>query len=378
MDAIAGPRKFSAVLTREDSAKESRPRGPIGGALSDLARVYGASVDAIRWMNHLRPASRLSPGRRLVLRSALHPHWMPQGRYDRPADLGGERKNVSSLAVYFSFRRGRTAPFKGKLTGPLRALAQEEGWALTAAVATRAMVEPGRHLVGALSKRKGRRRFFASLHERLERREFGSLLLDIGAVPPGRGAGLTAGLVALKKAFPGLPVTAALAPPEQGWKSLISDLDYRRVGESVDRFLLRAPPVGVSPEQTKWHAQPGRCRKVGGPDDPASPTVESPAWSPDGRLPQDRDAQRSGVPGRRRRRSEPQAPARAEENGFLCFSVDEGEYVGTYILVGREVFSRLITLAYRYRLAGVFLHPVGLEDRRLWDVLSRRLWAEQL
>ena len=68
---------------------------------------------------------------------------------------------------------------------------------------------------------------------------------------------------------------------------------------------------------------------------------------------------------------------RAEENGFLCFSVDEGEYVGTYILVGREVFSRLITLAYRYRLAGVFLHPVGLEDRRLWDVLSRRLWAER-
>ena len=240
-----------------------------GERLSDLARVYGASVDAIRWMNHLRSRTRLTPGKRLVIRSSHILVGLPLGvNTIVQRTLAAERKNVSSLAVY-GLSVEPDGALQGEVDGAASALAQEEGWALAAAVRHEGDGGAG-DLIGALSKRKARRRFFACLHERLERREFGSLLLDIGAVPPGRGAGLTAGLVALKRAFPGLPVTAALAPPEQGWRGLISDLDYRRVGECVDRFLLALHRWECSPGQTRWHAQPGPLSKGGWPGRPGS------------------------------------------------------------------------------------------------------------
>lgn len=375
VDGIAGSRVMAA-LVEEVPRKRVVHEIRAGERLSDLARTYGASVDAIRWMNRLSGRARLLPGKRLVLRSSHVLAGLPVGANAVvQRTLASQRNSISSIAAY-----GLVVEGDGSLVGDVDsaalALAKEESWPVVAAVLHEGEGGTG-DLVGALTKRKRRRQFFGSLKERLDRREFEGLLLDIGQTSPGRGGGLVAGIAALKKEFPRLPLTVALSPPERGWRALVSDLDYRKVGGCVDRFLLPfhrweclLDRQGETPHRDLvegWVARTTRLippwKVLLGIPMGACRLAETP----------EEVGYRTAVAAALERRRRP----KADENGYLTFCIDEGEGEGRYILAGRESFSRLITLAYRHRLAGLFLHPVGLEDRRLWEVVSRRLWVER-
>lgn len=371
VDKIAGPQVMSAL-------KEGVPRKRIvhhvkaGERLSDLAQRYGVSVDAIRWMNHLRSRSRLVPGKRLVMRTSYILAGLPSGAGPMvQRTLTAQRKHISGLAVA-GLVASRDGSLQGSLDTSARELARKERWPLTAALVHR----DGSDLVEALTRRKVRRRFFTELHARVERREFGALLLDFGAVAPGRGRRLEEGLVRLKREFPGLPVIVGLAPLGDGWRSLLADVDYQKVGESADRYLLSLhrwecllDKAGETPGRDrleKWVARTARlvppwkillgipmgaCRVHG--------TLEEVGY-------------RAAITAALSQRTRP----KADENGFLRFQLDEKDQRSDYVIMAREPFARMIALAHRYRLGGVYLWPAGLEDRRFWEMVARRLWAE--
>lgn len=378
VDGIAGP-EVLAALTGEAPRRRIVHELRQGERLSDLAQAYGTSVDAIRWMNRLNGASRLFPGRQLVLRSSHVMIGLPHGA-DRSIQrtLASYRRSVSSVAA-FSLTIEADGSLSGQLDETVRALAQEENWPLIVSLVHQRDGEPGAgDLVGALSHRKRRRRLLESLKHRFEEREFQGLLLELGPDPFGRGGSLVPGIVALKKEMPQLPLAVAAGPPPRGWRDLLSDPDYRKVGQCADRFLLSLHrwecllgPKGETPHRELIEAWIGRTVRL------------IPPWKVLLGVPMGACKVATATPlevGYRaavaaalaqRRRLKP------DQHGFLSHSVPEEEGEATYVAVGREAFSRLISLAYRRRLAGVYLHPVGLEDRRLWELVSRRLWVER-
>jgi len=77
---------------------------------------------------------------------------------------------------------------------------------------------------------------------------------------------------------------------------------------------------------------------------------------------------------RPRRAPQPGAGRSRTRTGFLRLKAGRGDARATFVMAGRDALTRWAALAFRYRLAGLYLHPVGQEDRRLWDVIWRRVW----
>jgi len=166
-------------------------------------------------------------------------------------------------------------------------------------------------------------------------------------------------------------------PLGEGWRGWLADLDDARVAECADHFLLALH---------RWECLLGKGGETPGRDRMekwvARATRLIPPWKVILGIPmgacrvRDRPQEvgyRAAVTAALSCRMRPKADA----NGFLRFRLEEGDERGEYVLMGREPFVRMIALAYRYRLAGVYLWPAGLEDRRFWDLVARRLWAER-
>lgn len=377
VDGVAGPRVWTALemgVPRRRVVHEVRP----GERWADLARRYDVSVDALRWMNGTAGRRRLEPGTRVVLRSSYVLAGLP-----REAGAAGERvvmterRNISALATY-ACRLLPGGALEGEVDPGLSALARENGWRLHVALSHGGDQGSG-DLTGALASRRRRRRFLQSLGERMDRERWEGLLLDVGPVPLGLGAGLLAGIAALRSAHPHVELSVALNAPYDGWRGLVSDFDYPKLAGLVDRVVLAfhrwdclLTPAGEAPPRElieRWIARAtraippwkvllglpmGACRL----DAPGRPVEVG-----------YRAAVAAGLAVRRR--------PKAGEEGFLHLEVDRGQGSEKYVLPGRELLARWLSLAYRYRLAGLYLHPVGLEDRRLWDVIGRRVWAEK-
>lgn len=375
VDKIAGPRVMAALAAAAPQRRivhEVRP----GERLSDLAQKYGLAVDAIRWMNHLPSRPRLVAGQRLVLRSSLVLAGLPRNAGPQAErTLVAQRRTLSGVALG-GLVTGPGGELEGSLDPALAELAKRQRWRLTALV-MHGEKEDESDLAGALARRKARRRFFAGLKERWEQKEFGALLLDVGTLAPGWGRPLREGLIQLKREFPQLPVTVALGPLGEGWRGWLVDLDDARVAECADHFLLALH---------RWECLLGKGGETPGRDRMekwvARATRLIPPWKVILGIPMgacrvsDRPQEvgyRAAVTAALSCRVRPKADA----NGFLRFRLDEGDERGEYVLMGREPFARMLALAYRYRLAGVYLWPAGLEDRRFWDMVVRRLWAER-
>jgi len=377
VDAVAGPEVWAALeagVPRRRVVHEVKP----GERLADLARRYDISVDGIRWMNRLRSRVRLLPGSRIVLRSSYVLAGLPA---PAAATLqrapSAQRKCISGLALY-ACKLLPDGTLEGGVDPALTAQARANHWKLELALSA-AGDGRGGDLIRTLASRGPRRRFLGSLGERLHEERWDALFLDIGPVPLGLGAGLLAGIASIKRSFPHMPLTVALAAPYDGWKGLVSDFDYPKLGKLVDRVALALHrwdclllPGGKTPpreEVERWVARTARAVPpwkvlLGTPLGACRVGAHGPPVEVGYRA-----AVAAGLAAKRR--------PKPDEHGFLHLIVERGEESGRYVLAGRECLARWLALAHRYRLAGLFLHPVGLEDRRLWDVVYRRVWAEK-
>src|SRR5690606_41087818 len=100
----------------------------------------------------------------------------------------------SDLIVSGGLVTGPGGELDGSLDPAVVELAQRQRWRLSALLTHGEGVDEC-DLVGALGRRKARRRFLAGLKERWEQKEFGALLLDVGALAPGWGRPLREGLI---------------------------------------------------------------------------------------------------------------------------------------------------------------------------------------
>lgn len=371
VDGIAGPQVWAALdagVPRRRLVHEVKP----GERLADLADRYGISPDAIRWMNGMSRRGRLVPGKRLVLRRSSVVAGVPAG-----LDAVGRRtlalegKRLSAAALY-GLAIGRDGAVEGAVDEGARELAREGGWPPVAALRH----GEGGDLAGALASRRRRRRLLASLKALTEKEGWAGFLLDVGPVPLGRGAGLSAGLAQLRRAFPRLGLAVAVAPPPEGWRELISDFDYGKLSRLADRVVLALhrwdcllSPSGETPRRERVEAWVARMSRAVPPwkvllgVPMGACRIEGP-----GRFVEVGYRSAAAAGAAARRRPEP------DENGFLRLKAGRGDARATFVMAGRDALTRWAALAFRYRLAGLYLHPVGQEDRRLWDVIWRRVW----
>lgn len=375
-DGIAGPKVWAALDARLPQRRVVHEVAP-GERLADVARRYGVSPDAIRWMNGMKSRERIVPGRRLVLRSSyVLAGIAPQASASALRSLAAERGSVSAL-VLFAHELLADGTLSGEVDAAVQELVRTNGWPLAAGL--RRPGEAGGDLASVLGTRRLRRRLIQSLAERFDKERWNGLFLDIGPVPLGMGAGLLAGIASLRRAFPEISLTVAVAAPYEGWRALVSDFDYAELAKVADRVALSLhrwdallSPAGEPPHRELVERWVGRTARAVPPwkvllgvpmgacrVEPFAPPVEVGY----------RAAVAAGLSARRR--------PKADERGFLELAVDRGEAAGRYLTAGREILSRWLGLAFRHRLAGLFLYPVGLEDRRLWEIVSRRVWAQK-
>ena len=208
---------------------------------------------------------RLVPGKRLVLRrssvvAGVPPastpwagaRWPWRGRGSPPLRSDG-------LAI------GRDGAVEGAVDEGVRELApRAAGRRWRRCVTGRAATWPG-----ALASRRRRRRLLASLKALTEKEGWAGFLLDVGPVPLGRGAGLSAGLAQLRRAFPRLGLAVAVAPPPEGWRELISDFDYGKLSRLADRVVLALhrwdcllSPSGETPRRERVEAWVARMSRA--------------------------------------------------------------------------------------------------------------------
>lgn len=368
IDGLAGPQVLAAL-------SEDLPRRRLvhvvqeGERLSEIAARYGLSLEALRWMNRLSPRERIAPGDRLVVWSTyvlagLSPRSAPPVLERAVAAAAG---SVSGLVAF-----GSVVPVPGASEPP-----GGDSFELPAGPWERfaGLKEgDGVELRAALMKRGSRKRLVTAVSKALSRREGTGLFLDPGLLAYGEGARYQRALLELRRAVPGRKLAAAVPLPAEGWKGLFEDFDYRVAGRVLDLAVLpfhrwetlwRNPGAPLS-----WSA----IERV-----VALASRRLPPWRlllgvPFGACVQ-QGAVLSELPYRaavvagygKGKRFTPAG------GGFLSMEVDGEEGRSAFLAQGRDAFARFLALAYRYRLAGIYLYPLSEEDSRLWSVLERRL-----
>lgn len=372
-DGIAGPRSLHAL---EDGPAYHHPIHVVRAheTVSDIARLHGISVDALGWMNSF--SHRIPPrtGRRLVI-------W-------RPYVLVGPQRTASPLVIERVLRTapqrisGLTAPTMqcendGSLGEPtaleFASLAAKFGWDFVVPVAGR-----DQPLATILTRRRSLRRLAQHLHEYCRTLECRHLLLDLEAIPWGGGGRIGAALVYLRNAIPDVTFTVGVPPLYRGWRATMSAWNPDQLVRTAEHVLLnlhrwehlvdgRRGPVSFDHIE-RWVAH--AARRV--PPWRLWLGVPLAGYAVDGSLELEERSvtYRYAVIEGLRHHSRPIR----DEHGFLRVA---GNDDGTphFILQGRDGLLGFLRIALRYRLAGIYLDGVGGEDRRLWDVMSRRVFA---
>ncbi len=379
VDGVAGPQVMAAL-------RENPPRQRLlhvveeGERLHEIAARYGVSVEALRWMNRLSPRARLVPGRRLVVWSTyvlagLSPR-APRAVVERTLALSAGR---ATGVVDFA----RAVRASGELEGPPGGEAgpMAGGERFEAFLGLRE--GDGSELVAAVMRRASRRRLAAEVKAAVSTGRAAGVFVDPGPLPYGEGTRYLKTLAQLRRAAGGLKLAAAIPVPASGWKGLAWQFDYEAAGRLIDLAVLpfhRWESLWRHGDLLPWDVIEAAVARA---------TRRLPPWRlllgvPLGacvragytlqELPY-RAAVIEGYAARRRL-----APS---SGGFLAMELaaEEGrakegrakEAPRRFLAQGRDAFARFLALAYRYRLAGVYLFPLAEEDARLWTVLHSRI-----
>lgn len=346
-----------------------------GERLFEIAKRYDVHPDALRWMNGLPRRRPLKTGRRLVIHS-----------YYVLAGLGSSGVGLASQAKIMSARRhisGMVVPVaqasrRGDLDIQVHsdsiAFAKEIGRGLFLSIVD----DPaqGGELAMALMRRKARRRFIAEIEELGEKTGVRGLVLDVGHVPWGRGARVVAGLKDIRRRLSRWRLVVGVPPPEKGWRGRWSDLDYGDIARFSDQVVLSChrwehllTPNGDPPGREQIEGMiVRRLRQI----PPWKLLLGVPmgacafwdgGWEPLSY----RQAVTMGYAHRSRPKRDPR--------GYLRLSWEDGDRMTQAVISGRGAVADFCSLAHRYRLGGIYLHPIGDEDGRLWDVIAGRIKA---
>lgn len=344
-----------------------------GERITDIAEMYGVSMSALRWMNGLRVGSAIRPGRRLLVwrtyvTVAPHPQANP-GVVER--DLRSRIQSISGLVV---------PPLVCEMNGAIADVQSSEysdmarrvGWDLFATVCGRE-----RSLGDIVTRRRSRQRLAQELRKVSLQEGWRAFILDMGAIPLGAGPRIEMACEEMRHVLPTAAIAITLPPLYQGWRAIATGLDPVKLSRRVDRILIGlhrwehlihpdGEPVGFQHVE-RWIAQAVR---------------EIPSWKvwlgiPTGGCRVRVSARSVAVEEVSYRQAVTEGFSRGvrpmrDESGFLRIrGGDTSE--PSYVLQGRDALDRLLHLALKYRLSGIYLHPIGNEDRRLWDVLSHRV-----
>lgn len=371
IDGAAGPQVMAAL--RGDPPRQRLVHVVKEGEyLSEIAARYGVTPEALRWMNRLSPRARIGPGQRLIVWSSyvlvgLSPR-AARPVLERSMSLAAGR---ASGFVEFGFACSASGALEERLEGTLGE-APEERW--DAFLGLRQ--GDGSELLAALLRKRSRRRLLSEVTGILSHRKVDGVLLDPGPLAYGEGARYQKALVELRRALSGGCLAATVPLPSSGWKALVQEFDYEAAGRLLDLAILPFHRWEFlwRDEQTPlpWNLIEGAVARA---------SRRLPPWRLLLGIPLGACVRRGGV--------FEELPYRAAvvagyskgkrlaptSGGFLGMSVDGQDGKRTYLTQGRDAMARFLSLAYRYRLAGIYLFPASEEDSRLWGVLQRRIKA---
>lgn len=368
VDGVAGPQVMAAL-------SEDPPRQRLvhvveeGERLHEIASRYGVSTDALRWMNRLSPRARLVPGRRLVVWSSyvlagLSPR-VSGPVLERSVALASGR--VSGI-VYF----GRAVRASGELEGdPHNAPQPAAGGPREAFVGLRE--GDGSELAVAAAGRASRKRLAAEVKAALASEPAAGVFVDPGPLPYGEGTGYLKTLAEIRRAARGARLVAAVPLPAAGWKGLAWQFDYDAARRLVDLAVLpfhRWEVLWSGEEPLPWDRVEAAVARASRRLPPWRLLLGIPlgACVRTGASLRELSYRAAVVEGYVAHRRF--APSRG---GFLAMECSGEDGRKSYLAQGRDAFARFLALAYRYRLAGVYLFPLAEEDSRVWPVFHSRV-----
>jgi hypothetical protein len=374
VDGVAGPEVWSAL-------KEGGFPGSgfcvlaAGESLDSVAHRLGYSPEVLRHINRLGPRSRGYAGQRLYCR----PHYVvgvpaPGSRGLHAA--GRVLPHLSALASTVAVIREGNVEL-GQLDPEMHELARRSGLELWLGVTPAAHLEGEPHQTPYLSVLPGNRRLQEAAQGLLEmaRLSDAGLWLDIGRPQWGDGPRLLRLARCLREALPNdgrslmisLPLPGARA---HGW--WLTDIDYRALAKTADKVVLAAHYPGA-PESFAVTARRlhSLLRVVPPWKSLLGISLRAEERDSGGRLLRELSYSRAltaaYVAGSRPRWDAGRGMRRAE---VAADSPDEGR---VFWLLGGDAAAERFGLVHRLRLAGALLWPLGEEDTRVWNALSRRL-----
>lgn len=371
VDGIAGPKVMAALqgdLPRQRLVHVVKE----GEYLSEIAARYGVTPEALRWMNRLSPRARITPGDRLIVWSS----YVLAGLSPRAARPVLERSMTAvsgAVSGFVEFGHGCSAG--GELEERTEGTLGEARPALAEAFLGLREGE-GSELLAALMKRRSRRRLLSGLAEVLPRRRVKGVFLDVGPLAYGEGPRFQKALAELRSALLGRSLVATLSPPSSGWRALVEGFDYEAAGRLLDRVVLpfhRWEALWRDGEAPlPWDAIEGAVARASRRLPPWRLLLGVPLGASHlgNGLSLELPYRAAVVGGYAKGKRFAPAPG-----GFLEMRLDGEEGKERYVAQGRDAFSRFLTLAFRYRLAGIYLFPLSEEDSRLLGLLRRRVKA---
>lgn len=347
-DGIAGPRFFALILQRDLPLRRRAHLVQPGETLEDIAQLYGVGLPAFAHSSRLK---QIYPGQRLVF-------------FDR------EIWGIYESAAY--------NPVLDGLTGLIAPWEIDYPGSLPCVCRTGLGTENGLLAVHNLLRTRGRRKDTARKMLK-EGADYRGLYLSWKEVALTDGRRYLSFLKRLKKALqPEQMLFVELGPGVPSWK-LWGGLDYFKANELADRVVLSIP-VPDQPEQILNRLKTEQLL--------GSLSAQVYSWkillnipvfavqweiSPQGvewiKLPYSTALSRAFRYGAR---------LQGDEQGDLFYSFGRRKSRFQLRLPQYNVFGEVLSLVNSYNLAGVLLDSLGMEDPRLWGILTSYFRAAQL
>lgn len=369
-DGIVGPRTVYAL---EEAPPQYRVAHVVrkGERLGDIARLYDVPLSALRWMNGFKPNARLRPGRRLVIwrpdvlvspHSGANPQVIE--RNTRPYG-----RSISGLAAP-AFHCDGDGSIASSLVDDYRALSRERDWDFFVSIKGK-----GRSLAAIMMRRRSQSRFLDDVRHLDSQGMAHKYLFEFGSIPLGGGTQVAALAEQLKRDLPQAVTIVSIPPLHRGWRALVRGFDAAKAARSLDRIVLdlhweqlldsRSKPVNFVTVE-RWLAE--ALREL--PPWKVWLGVPVDGWRIGVNTADDDDpvTYRQVMSQSLREGTKPHT----DDLGYLHLEPAEG---ARYILQGRDSWARFLQIALRYKISGIYVHAIGGEDRRLWDLFSHRIRA---
>lgn len=352
-----------------------------GETFTQVARLHGITLQALRHMNRLRVRARPYAGRRLVIRSHYVMGYVP-GSESETAALRTAAREAGALSALAGAWIALTP--EGELTGAVPddwlQLAAERGIELFPTLhnwSPAGALLPG--LRPLLHQRRRRQAAISRLLDLARSAPVAGFAVDLGGLGFGDGSPFVRFVrqlaTGLHRRQMRLIVTLPVAGRSSWWRQWADDLDYEAIGAVCDQVVAGAhhggigspgplPPAPAERAIARLVARVPPWKllygiKLGAWVRQREPTLEGPALWQEASYQQ---AMTGAYLGRVRPERDPESGARAFETSALAGVIES-----------RESFAARLACIDRYALAGVALWRVGDEDRRIWDEILRRM-----